>query len=386
VLQRDIMLIARKSVISTFVLGCLIVQSADVRPFDHQCDDQHQHGYFSDSTDIVPLFLKFHKVGSTAVTTLIQNLCSDEWWNATDSKKAKYVSQDDFCCSNPYWHQTIHQYRSAGICSLKRCTIGYTQGIRMVKVFSIFREPNAKFVSGMYFFSRWELRKKLFSTHPANLTMDEFDMIAKAALYVRMKAPVHEYVEILGQSEKSVQWKEKIDHSIIDKAKANLKRDVDGIGILENFDSFIILLTLELKWNPEHVPCLGKINTGHFSSVETSSATTTASKSMNSEGTITYGFKDLRQDQQNFVSNMMLPEKEVYDYAKELAQLQEKKHDQFEVHKALYQQRCTSEHPSSSSSSSSFSPNMNLRITSMRHDLVRTTQQTGKSCAIDHLT
>lgn len=264
--------------------------------------------------------------------------------------------------SHPYWHQTIHQYRKNGVCSFKRCTIGFSEGIRTIKIFTLFREPKTKFVSGMYFFARWENRKKLFSQHPANLTLGEFDDIAKSALQIRMKAPVQEYTEIFGKTpEKNLKWKEIANKEIIEKAKINIKRDIDGIGILEDIDNFVILLSLELGWEPRELPCMGRVNKGHFSHNE--------DKTM-----MTYGYKDLRKDQQEFVSHLMVAEIEIYEYAIQLATEQEMKYGRstFKSYLKQYQNKCEE-------------ADDDIRITTMRVDAMKTTKQKGKTCAIARL-
>lgn len=47
--------------------------------------------------DVVPIFIKMHKVGSTAVSTLIESLCDTKWWNATKPSEATQIPKDDFC-------------------------------------------------------------------------------------------------------------------------------------------------------------------------------------------------------------------------------------------------------------------------------------------------
>ena len=122
-------------------------------------------------------------MGSTTVTALIQTLCTiDNWWNASNPKIDGHGR--DFCCGDPFWHQTIHQYRSAGSCSLRRCTMGWHEGLRQVRILVLLREPKAKFVSGLYYFARRENRRYLYSTHPANISLSEFDALAHASLEV----------------------------------------------------------------------------------------------------------------------------------------------------------------------------------------------------------
>ena len=132
----------------------------------------------------VPIFLKFHKVGSTALTTMLQSVCHIKWWNATSSKAPKSVGAEDFCCGDPFWHQTIHQYRSTGVCSLQRCTLGFDRGLREPKLVALFRDPVDRFISGVYYFARWEARAKLFSTPPKNFSLAEFDRLAHLSLQV----------------------------------------------------------------------------------------------------------------------------------------------------------------------------------------------------------
>ncbi len=111
----------------------------------------------SAAVETVPIFLKFHKVGSTTLTTVLQTVCDIHWWNATPRALVRPAAA--FCCGDPFWHQTIHQYRAAGACSLRRCVRGFGSGLRAVKIFALFREPKSKFVSGLYYFARWEARK-----------------------------------------------------------------------------------------------------------------------------------------------------------------------------------------------------------------------------------
>jgi len=161
--------------------------------------------------ETVPIFLKFHKVGSTAFTAMLQTLCHTNWWNATDTKAQKarkqqqqqerkkqrqqkqiqqqvgsqHLEANNFCCGDPFWHQTIHQYRADGGCSLKACTLGWALGQRSVKLLALFREPSAKFVSGIYYFARWQNKQRLFSAPPSNFTLAEFQKLAHASLEVR---------------------------------------------------------------------------------------------------------------------------------------------------------------------------------------------------------
>jgi len=170
-------------------------------------DDSHRCGLGSSPLaatttspfETVPVFLKFHKVGSTAFTAMLQTLCHTNWWNATDTKALKAQRQTQqqqqqqasnhnqdarFCCGDPFWHQTIHQYRADGGCSLKACTMGWAIGQRSVKLLALFREPSAKFVSGIYYFARWQNKQRLFSAPPSNFTLAEFQKLAHASLEV----------------------------------------------------------------------------------------------------------------------------------------------------------------------------------------------------------
>ena len=159
--------------------------------------------------ETVPVFLKFHKVGSTTLTAMLQTLCHTEWWNATDAStlQAQQLSRDGqqprapkplessgesssrsnnaaFCCRDPFWHQTIHQYRAAGGCALKACCLGWALGHRRVQLLALFREPRAKFVSGVYYFARWRNKQRLFGAPPANFSLAEFQQLAHASLEV----------------------------------------------------------------------------------------------------------------------------------------------------------------------------------------------------------
>jgi hypothetical protein len=93
--------------IAFVILGVFARDPVDL-DIDNSCQlsaPRHSSG----PVETVPIFLKFHKVGSTTITTLLQTLCSTSWWNATDSKAARDADRGDFCCSDPFWHQTIHQ-------------------------------------------------------------------------------------------------------------------------------------------------------------------------------------------------------------------------------------------------------------------------------------
>jgi len=301
--------------------------------------------------ETVPIFLKFHKVGSTTLTALLQTLCSLTWWNATDSAMASKLrgrgEEGSFCCGDPFWHQTIHQFRDLGPCSLKRCVRGWSTGLRAVKLFALLREPMAKFVSGLYYFSRWENRKKLFGSHPANFTLAELDELAHASLEVRMKAPVQEYTVILSRHSTDFKWGTVADAGTVAKATASLQRDVSGVGVVERLGAFAVLLALELSWAPEALPCMDTVNSR-------SGGGDGGGGGGKSKGG-SYGFSDLRPDQQAWVAGRMAAETAVYDFARSLAAVQEAAHGPGAHAGAYeaYERRCAGSQPGSSSSSSS---------------------------------
>mmetsp|Transcript_54513 Transcript_54513/g.124200 ORF Transcript_54513/g.124200 Transcript_54513/m.124200 type:complete len:174 (+) Transcript_54513:244-765(+) len=159
---------------------------------------------------------------------MLQSVCHIKWWNATSSKAPKSVGAEDFCCGDPFWHQTIHQYRSTGVCSLQRCTLGFDRSLREPKLVALFRDPVDRFISGVYYFARWEARAKLFSTPPKNFSLAEFDRLAHLSLQVRMKAPVQEYAVILSRHARDFKWGQVAPKETVDRAKKNLESDLDG--------------------------------------------------------------------------------------------------------------------------------------------------------------
>eukprot|EP00613_Pedinella_sp_CCMP2098_P040517 CAMPEP_0171784864 /NCGR_PEP_ID=MMETSP0991-20121206/62326_1 /TAXON_ID=483369 /ORGANISM="non described non described, Strain CCMP2098" /LENGTH=282 /DNA_ID=CAMNT_0012393241 /DNA_START=392 /DNA_END=1237 /DNA_ORIENTATION=+ len=212
-----------------------------------------------------------------------------------------------------------------GVCSLRRCVIGHLQGLRQVKLFAIFREPSAKFVSGLFYFARWEQRKRLLSTHPANLTVDELDFLAMKSLQVRMKAPVQEYTVILGQVEEgSLKWGEVANDVMVAKAVEHLERDVAGAGVLERIDSFTVLVALELGWAPSALPCFDHVNSAPRSKRDGRQ----------------FSLRDFRADQRAWIDRYMAAERKVYMAAAALARRQEASHRNHGHYLSEFQDRC----------------------------------------------
>jgi hypothetical protein len=206
--------------------------------------------------------------------------------------------------------------------------LGYPQGVRDVKLFAIFREPSAKFVSGLYYFARWAQRKRLLSTPPSNFTIDELDFLAMKSLEVRMKAPVHEYTVILGQlNEGSFKWGKIPGAADVSQAIFNLERDVAGAGVLDRIESFTVLVALELGWAPEALPCFDHVNAA-------------PSSLKRDGGAKKFGLRDFRADQRTWIDDFLAAERKVYLAAAALARRQEALHPAHSELLSGYIERC----------------------------------------------
>ena len=296
------------------------------------------------AVETVPIFIKFHKTASTLVATLLGAVCtSTPWWMATprnaivsrkqalsSSSSSSSSSRAQFCNSDPFWHQTIHQYRSAhgGGCSLRNCVRGWSSGVRNTRLLAIFREPTAKFVSGLYFFARRERKRRLESVPPQNLSLPELDDLARASLEVRMKAPVQEYTVVLARHEEDFKWGTIADAVTVARAMRNLELDLEVVGSADRVAAFLVLAALELGWDSSGLPCAGTVNARR------------TKKGDMGKGTKSYSYAHFRPDQQKYIADMMTAETQVYQHALATAAAQELKHPMHPTLLASYNKRC----------------------------------------------
>ena len=196
---------------------------------------------------------------------------------------------------------------------------------------AIFRDPAEKFISGLYYFARWQNKKLLETTHPSNLSLAELDRLAYASLQVRMKAPVQEFTVILARHRSDFKWGVPADRPTIERATEALERDFDVVGVAERVSRFVVLAALHLQWNPESLPCTGQVN-----------ARLARSPDDKVPRRSTYRLKDFRTDQRHWIERYMLPEREVYNKALALAMSQEATvHVHFDEIVDAYERRCT---------------------------------------------
>ena len=179
----------------------------------------------------IPLFVKFHKVGSGTIAELMRRHCAEVSRRIGGKAPATPVSRKEleapvpwwrggkFCGRVPHEHASLAMYAAGGVERFEACS----EHRAPVRLYTVLRDPVAKFLSACYFWPRqryfrgWQVPKELTArlASPGNLT--EADVDALAAHIFRFRAgrrsrqpgragALLQYSQVLSQLHSPDQW------------------------------------------------------------------------------------------------------------------------------------------------------------------------------------
>ena len=231
----------------------------------------------------VPILLKFHKVGSETVmhaldTTLQEQRVARGCPRRVASPEARGGSPRPCACDAAYVcangqmlaHQTLSDFaasvapgaRDARRGLVARCLPGALA--RWPKLLAVFREPVARFVSGVMYYARRRERAALRRVPPAQLTRDHFEawLAPRYAISRGYDFDGYEYTAVMsGMLGPSASTSRRLAERTR-AARRNLERWVDAVGVTENMDAFVVLMALTLGWPPRAFGCYSLRNVG----------------------------------------------------------------------------------------------------------------------------
>jgi hypothetical protein len=203
----------------------------------------------------VPIFLKFHKVGSGTVAEIMRRHCNSiaKRVSPAGSEYPTFPWRGGSHCGlGPHEHATMDIYHSSGMEGLELCS----QQKAPVRAYTILRDPVEKFLSGIYFWKRAipaDLAPKLLD--PGAITVADVDRLANE-VYKRGEpnagraGPLLQYSYVLGRLKMAAR-----DSPTAVQTAASCRKleDEFTVGVTEQMDSFLVLVALENKWPLEEM-------------------------------------------------------------------------------------------------------------------------------------
>ena len=224
----------------------------------------------------MPILLKFHKVGSeTVMHALDVTLQEQRVARGCPKRVASTPCACDaaYVCSNGqmFAHQTLSDFAASvapGAADARRglvarCLPGARA--RWPKLLAIFREPVARFVSGVMYYARGRERAALRRRPPAQLTRDHFEGWLKPRYSISRGYDFDSYEYTLVMSGMLAPHFSGTSRRLAERtrvARRNLERWVDAVGVTEAMDAFVVLMAFTLGWPPHAFGCYSLRNVG----------------------------------------------------------------------------------------------------------------------------
>jgi len=205
------------------------------------------------SRDFVPLFVKFHKVGSGTVSELFRRHCGSVARRLNTSSNVYPWRGGPSCGPGPHEHVSLEMYHSGGVQKFEECT----EKRSPVRLYTLLRDPVEKFLSGSYFWRREvpiHLANKL-NNSPGNVTAKDMDALAESVFkYGAPRSgragPLLQYTHVLARLPDH--RRDNPSEHDIQAACARLRNDMT-VGTTENIDSLVVLIALENGWPLEEM-------------------------------------------------------------------------------------------------------------------------------------
>ena len=207
------------------------------------------------NSTFLPIFLKFHKVGSGTVADLMRRHCNSISKRVSPAGAALPTFPwrgGTHCGLGPHEHATMDIYHAAGLEGLELCS----QQRAPVRGYTILRDPVEKFLSGIYFWKRAipaDLAPKLLE--PSSITLEDAERLANE-VYKRGESsmgragPLLQYSYVLGR----LKMTERDTPSAEQTAASCRKLEEEfTVGTTEQMDSFLVLVALENQWPLEEM-------------------------------------------------------------------------------------------------------------------------------------
>ena len=233
------------------VLYIRITNHSHITRGDMDCS-QYRLQYGTKHRVPLPVYLKYHKVGSSTVTEFLRifyNPNVTNWWNHTK------------CKTDPFDHMVPKHYQAWGLEGIRsRCVTCSRKSYTLVPI-AVLRNPVERLISSFFFFHADLQKHTAFAPHSIKLSVQRFQtgqnlhLILPAHMtelihYVRRRKifslPINEYEETLSQSSHSPFHSSQIS---LKRALHNLQTDIPVIGTTENLSTLLVLLSVVFQLN-----------------------------------------------------------------------------------------------------------------------------------------
>jgi len=207
------------------------------------------------NSTFLPIFLKFHKVGSGTVADLMRRHCNSISKRVSPPGTALPTFPwrgGTHCGLGPHEHATMDIYHAAGLEGLELCS----QQRAPVRGYTILRDPVEKFLSGVYFWKRAipdDLAPKLLE--PSTITLEDAARLANEVFKrgepkMGRAGPLLQYSYVLGRLKMSER-----DTPNAEQTAASCRKleEEFTVGTTEQMDSFLVLVALENQWPLEEM-------------------------------------------------------------------------------------------------------------------------------------